>query len=287
MHPATDPQNLRRHAYANDEQLNVRYQIHEEYSFPKVNFPAWVLSRAGWRGDETVLDVGCGPGSYCTALAQLYPNVKYYGFDFSEGMLAKHPNRPAVVQADAQHLPYPDAVFDVVMANHMLYHVPDVEQALVECRRVLKPGGVFMAATNSIQSMPEFNAYYKRAILLLTTPGEPLQVPPPLAYPFTLESGVRQLSRHFYAVVRHDLPSVFVFDSVEPVMAYLESMRSLREPDLPQNIVWESVMVLVRQQIKNQLNYLGEFIVNKLSGVLVATDAGDFISDFIEHQQHA
>jgi SAM-dependent methyltransferase len=285
MHPATDPQNLRQHAYATDEHLNVRYQIHEQYSFPKVDFPKWVLSRAAWRGDEKVLDVGCGPGNYAAALHELWPDVTYYGLDFSVGMLERHPDKRAVLQADVQALPYADDSFDVVMANHMLYHVPDVERAVLECRRVLKPGGVLLAATNSVQSMPEFNAYYKRAILLLTTPGEQVAIPMPTSYPFTLESGVRQLARHFYAVVRHDLPSVFVFDDIEPVMAYLESMRSLREPELPDGIMWDSVMLLVRQQIKNQLNYLGEFIVNKLSGVLVATDRGDFISEFVE-QQH-
>lgn len=287
MQPATDPQNLRRHAYATDEHLNVRYQIHDQYSYPKVDFPKWVLTRTVWRGDEHVLDVGSGPGTYAAALRDLSPNVAYYGLDFSAGMLEKHPNRHRVAQADAQNLPYPDASFDVVMANHMLYHVPDVERAVLECRRVLKPGGVLMAATNSVQSMPEFNAYYKRAILLLTSPGEQIQVPLPTSYPFTLESGVRQLARHFYAVVRHDLPSMFVFDNVEPVMAYLESMRGLREPELPPGISWDSVMLLVQQQIKNQLNYLGEFVVNKLSGVLVATDRGDFITEFIERQNHS
>lgn len=287
MHPATDPHTLRQHAYATDELLNMRYQIHERYSVPKVDFPEWVLSRIEWRGDEQVLDVGCGPGTYLTALRNLWPDVTYYGLDFSAGILAKHPDRRSVVQADAQYLPYSDHTFDVVMANHMLYHVPDTERAILECRRVLKPAGILMAATNSVENMPQFRELYKRAILVLTAPGKQVQMPSLTSSLFTLESGVRQLSRHFYAVVRHDLPGALVFDSIDPVMTYLESSRSVREPQLPPGISWDSVMLIVREQIKNQLNYVGELVVNKLSGVLVATDRGGFISDFVEHQQHA
>jgi SAM-dependent methyltransferase len=287
MYPATDPQTLRQQAYANDEKLRVRYMTHEQYTVPKVDFPEWALQRLNWRGDEQVLDVGCGPGVYESALRHLFPGVTYYGLDFSEGMLEKHPRKQSVVMADAQYLPYPSGTFDVVMANHMLYHVPDITRAIKECRRVLKPDGILMAATNSVETMPQFRELYKRAILVLTAPGKQVHLPMPVGNLFTLENGIRQLSRHFYAVVRHDLPGAFVFDQIEPVMAYLESTRSMREPQLPPGVTWDSVMLIVREQIKNQLNYVGELVVHKLSGVLVATDRGGFISDFVEHQAHA
>jgi SAM-dependent methyltransferase len=284
MYPATDPQTLRQQAYATDEKLRVRYATHEQYTVPKVDFAEWALQRLDWRGDEQVLDVGCGPGIYETSLRHLFPNVTYYGLDFSEGMLEKHPRKQSVVMADAQNLPYPSGTFDVVMANHMLYHVPDISRAIQECRRVMKPDGIMMAATNSVDTMPQFRELYKRAILVLTAPGKQVHLPIPVGNLFTLENGIRQLSRHFYAVVRHDLPGAFVFDQIEPVMAYLESTRSMREPQLPPGVTWDSVMLIVREQIKNQLNYVGELVVHKLSGVLVATDRGGFISDFIEHQ---
>ena len=58
-------------------------------------------------------------------------------------------------QAGADALPFPDASFDVLTARHMLYHVPSVPAALAEFRRVLKPGGRFLATTNVAAYMPE------------------------------------------------------------------------------------------------------------------------------------
>ena len=49
---------------------------------------------------------------------------------------------------DAQELPFPDDAFDVVVANHMLYHVPEPARAAAEIGRVLRPDGLLLAATN-------------------------------------------------------------------------------------------------------------------------------------------
>jgi SAM-dependent methyltransferase len=268
-------------AYATDEHLSVRYAIHETYSVPQLDFREWALKRLVWRGDEQVLDIGCGPGPYVESLMQIAPNATYYGVDFSAGMLAEHGLPASVAQSDALRLPFPNATFDMVMANHMLYHVPDIPAAIQEIRRVLKPDGVLLATTNSVESMPQFRDLYKRAIMVLTAPGKQIVVPQPASSAFTLESGTRQLARHFFAVVRYDLPGAFVFDQVEPVIAYLESGRSLREPQLPEGVSWEAVMMVVREQIKNQLHYAGQLVVHKLSGALIASDRGGFIADYV------
>ena len=68
-------------------------------------------------------------------------------------------------------------------------------------------------------------------------------------------------------------------------MAYLETTRSLREPQFPEGVTWESVMLIVREQVKNHLNYFGELVVTKLSGVLVATDRGGFIGGFVRQDE--
>ncbi|GIV81336.1 MAG: hypothetical protein KatS3mg051_0690 [Anaerolineae bacterium] len=120
--------------------LAVRMRTHELYSFPKIDYPRWVTDIIRWRGDEWVLDVGAGPGTYRELVQERAPSGLYVAGDLSLGMARQVGGAGAcAVNLDVQHLPFADATFDVAMANHMLYHVPDVTQALSELRRVLKP----------------------------------------------------------------------------------------------------------------------------------------------------
>jgi SAM-dependent methyltransferase len=268
--------------YNTEDFLRIRQETHDKYTVPNVSFAEWALRCVSWKGDERVLDVGAGNGLYYAKLKALHPNVQYVGMDLFEPMLQAHPALVNLSQADALALPYPSHSFDVVMANHMLFHVTDIERALSEIQRVLKPGGTVMTATNSVQNMPELQVLMRRAIVLLSRNGGANVRAPGLASDnFALENGTRLLARHFYAVVRHDLPSALVFPDTEPAMAYLESTRDLREAQLPDDVEWDDVMVIMRQQINQLVKHLGELVINKQTGVLIASDTGGFIRDFL------
>jgi SAM-dependent methyltransferase len=277
---------------ATSESIRIRQAIHEKYTVPKVDFPAWVLSNYGWHGDESVLDLGAGAGLYHQPLLDVAPNIEYHAVDISESPLRVHPalngDHALMVNGDAQRLPYASDQFDVVMANHMLYHLEDVDQGLKEIRRVLKPEGVLIVATNSQQSMPELHVLMRRAIILLSrTSSTHIQPPLPSSDAFALESGCRKLSKYFYGVVRYDLPGSLVFHDSEPLITYIESTRPDREPQLPPDVQWDAMMSIMKQQINHLLNHLGELVINKLSGVLIASDAGGFIHDFVDRIQEA
>lgn len=274
---------VQRH-YASDANLRIRQETHDKYTVPQVDYVDWCLSAHRWRGDERVLDLGCGPGLYARKLLDRYPKLDYYGFDLLPAMLSNHPARQRTAIADAVQIPFASASFDLVMANHVLHHIEDVPTVLSEMRRVLKPDGILMAATNSTQTMPELQVLMRRAIVLLTRHSA-VNVRPP-AIPsdhFALENGTRMLARHFFAVVRHDLPADLVFPDVEPAMTYLESTRALREPQLPDDVQWDDMMLIMRQQINQLIKHMGELVIHKLSGVLLATNRGGFIHEYIEH----
>jgi SAM-dependent methyltransferase len=279
-----------RRQYLNDEKLRISQATHDQYNVPPVDFYSWLVNLLPLKGDEAILDLGCGTGSYYVPLRTNFPKIRYLGGDLSHGILKKHPNKKTIAQFEAGHLPYPNASFDVVMANFVLYLVDDLETTLAEIRRVLKPNGVLVAGTHSIHTMAEFQVLFRRAIVLLSQPGNTgaAQAPTQIHQPFALENGSRLLSRKYYAVVRHDLPGTLVFPAVEPVMAYLESTRLLREPLLPAGVAWEDVMLIIRQQVGHLLNHFGELVVNKVSGVLMASDNGGFIQPYTEllHRQH-
>jgi ubiquinone/menaquinone biosynthesis C-methylase UbiE len=272
--------------FSTEEFLRIRQETHDKYTVPAVNFSEWALNCVQWAGDERVLDIGAGNGIYYAKLKHMHPNVQYFGVDLFEKMLLSHPAPANLSQADAVALPFPDGTFDVVMANHVLFFVSDIDQAVREIRRVLKPKGLLMAATNSVQNMPELQVLMRRAIVLLSRSGGQ-NARPPSAFSdnFALENGTRILARHFYAVVRHDLPSALVFPETDPAMAYLESTRDLREGSLPSDVEWDDVMVIMRQQINQLVKHLGELVINKQNGVLIASDNGGFIQEFLKHRK--
>jgi phosphatidylethanolamine/phosphatidyl-N-methylethanolamine N-methyltransferase len=94
-----------------------------------------------------VLEVGVGTG---ISLPQYAPNLRIFGTDISEGMLRKAKARVANLRLknveglavmDAEKLEFPDASFDVVMAQYVVTAVPNPEAAMDEFARVLRPGG--------------------------------------------------------------------------------------------------------------------------------------------------
>ena len=87
-----------------------------------------------------ILDVGAGKGRFARP-SEVYPsnNIHVYATDLSEKMLSFVPN--ISIQRSVTSLPFQSNMCDVIFAVEVLEHVPIYEQAIVEMKRVLKPGG--------------------------------------------------------------------------------------------------------------------------------------------------
>jgi ubiquinone/menaquinone biosynthesis C-methylase UbiE len=82
--------------------------------------------------------------------------VEVFALDQSERMVELTRARSVDARlGDVQELPFGDREFDAAVANHMLYHVPDLDRALRELVRVLRPGGRLVASTNGVRSLGE------------------------------------------------------------------------------------------------------------------------------------
>ena len=87
-----------------------------------------------------ILDIGCGVGAFVRRLRDFTPEV--YGFDIDrESVVTGAEELPNLALAVGEHMPYPDASFDVIFLHEVLEHVDNDVATLKEARRVLAPGG--------------------------------------------------------------------------------------------------------------------------------------------------
>lgn len=206
-----DP-NYLRFQYADDEKLRIRIETHERYSENPLPFRTWLLHVVGARPGQRLLDVGSGSGQFHPDLHGL----DVVALDISAGMLAKV-TVPAV-QADAQHLPFADASFDRVMANHVLYHVPDMPRALREMRRVARPAGRVVITTNSRTTLRPLFEMADAVARELGVAGYQT-----VALRFGLED-VELIGSVFPSARIEVYEDALRFTSPEPVLAYVASM---------------------------------------------------------------
>lgn len=149
--------------YSTAERLSTRISIHSKYSTNKQGFGNWIVSHYRIREGMSVLELGCGTGDMWTGKENIIRRCgRFVLSDFSEGMLAKAKDTLGDADGieyrviDIQDIPFPDEEFDAVIANMMLYHVPDLPGALREVRRVLKEDGTFYCATFGENGMMEY-----------------------------------------------------------------------------------------------------------------------------------
>jgi SAM-dependent methyltransferase len=178
--------------YVDDRNLRARQRFWEHES-PIFDIAGWVLDLAGLSPGMRVLDAGCGNGVYLRALAGRA--VRAVGCDLSMGML-RAAGQLATVNADVGVLPLRDGAFDLVLAIHMLYHVPDRVAAIRELRRVLAPGGVCIAVTNGARQLLSLRSLTERAVRQATPDWQMRRA----THAFTAENGAGQLAVAFRSV---------------------------------------------------------------------------------------
>lgn len=209
--------------YKTSDKLAARARLHQDYSVAEVPWFPWVAQRLSLVEGSRVLDIGCGPGWFWAASADVLPEqIELTLADLSPGMVEEAVGRCTPlrhwavegVDANADDLPFADTSFDVVVAMHMLYHVADPAKAIAEMYRVLKPGGLLAVTTNGAGNLREL---YQLTTVFGVPPVEPV------AAIFGFEIAERLLGAQFGTLTRELHPASLRATDPEVVFMALTS----------------------------------------------------------------
>jgi SAM-dependent methyltransferase len=148
-----------------------------------------LIEFGGVADGDSVLDVGCGTGSLSFALLEAANVAAVTGIDQAEVYLEYARRRSADLRftfrhADARALPFPDGSFDRAFSMLVLHFIPDVEHAVAEMRRVVRPGGRVTAAVwDLFGGLPVFRLLWDTAAVLDPTAERPRALFDPLSAP--------------------------------------------------------------------------------------------------------
>ena len=210
--------------YATADNLNVRAALHQRFSTNPQGWQNWVFEQYDFRPGQRVLELGCGSGALWASQSGNVPaGLQLVLSDASEGMLAEakratgHLDFVEYLVIDARTIPFPDVSFDIVIANHMLYHVPRLDLALGEIARVLRPGGMLYATTLGRENMREL-------IDLLAAFDPAIEFEQAvLTDAFGLETGGAKLRPHFAEVALRRYPDSLRVTEAGPLVDYVLS----------------------------------------------------------------
>lgn len=260
----TDQKYLTQDQYKDSSNLDARIAIHQKFSTNPQGWFNWIFDTLiKLPANANVLELGCGAGTMWKECADRIPAGWTITLtDLSDGMLdAAWRNLVPLgrnfkfQQMDAQSIPYGDQSFDVVIANHMLSHVPDREKALHEIKRVLKDDGHLIATTVGSLHMQEVYQWLKRV--------NTNERPDMFSNPFTLENGLQQLQNVFSQVKMSQYADNLHVTEIDPLIAYIRS--SIGAVDLSEEKLGE-----LKKDLTAILEKEGKIFITKDSGLFEA-----------------
>jgi ubiquinone/menaquinone biosynthesis C-methylase UbiE len=221
----TDTQYLKEEQYKNPDNLAHRAQLYQ-YQTNGINWTEWVFKSIEIKSDSSILDIGCGPA---VIWDYLIPNISDQTItlcDLSEGMISSAKSRFKLLSnfkyliCDANSFDWSNLRYDIVIANHMIYHIKERSLFLNKIAKLLKSDGVLYATTpsesNTIELFDIVSEYDKEAFK-----------EPPSHFQFSLENGALALKNHFKSVDIKMTSGLLVVTSVQPIINYLSSTQRI------------------------------------------------------------
>ena len=248
--------------YQDASNISARINLHSLYSQNKQGWFPWIMQQCNLQPGMRILELGCGNGALWTENREQLPADLWVVLsDKSEGMLKDarralgEDSRFSYKKFDCEKIPYEEEIFDLVIADHVLFYCEDIPQVLAECRRVLKNGGRFLCSTYGKQHMWEITdlvqQFHKEIVLSAEV----------LYERFGLENGENLLAPYFPEIQMRRYEDAIEIAEAEPLISYILSCHGNQN-----------------QLLLNQYKEFREFVSARVAdGFHITKDAGIFL----------
>jgi ubiquinone/menaquinone biosynthesis C-methylase UbiE len=252
--------------YADSKNFMARVELNRKFGTNPHKWTLWIFDQIQFKKGARILELGCGNAILWKSYLNKIPEDAYILLsDFSEGMLndarkvlGDAADRFEYEVINAEQIPYPDDSFDAVIANLMLYHVPNRKKALSEISRVLKTDGVFYATAFGLDYMEELSD------LVSNFDNEIYCSLEPFARAFGLENGEELLSEYFEDVKLIKYNDSLEVTEAEPLVNYVLSFSNVKKDIKGDKI--NDFTEYIRKILKSE----GEIKITKESGMFIA-----------------
>lgn len=274
--------------YKNASNLEVRIQLHNDYSVNTQRWFPWIFEQMDVKESQKILELGCGTGGLWTENINRIPkDVKVTLSDQSAGMIEDAKN--SILRAknviektemsigveektkddenaafcyevfDCQKIPHKDNSFDMVIANHVLFYIEERDSVYEEIKRVLKPGGIFICSTYGKKHMKEITQ------LVQDFDSHIVLSEKKLYDVFGLENGEEELKRHFKKVEKRLYDDYLLVDKAEPIVDYILSCHGNQHEHLSRKYL--EFKEFVRRKLADE-----PFRITKLAGIFICRE---------------
>ena len=247
--------------YKNAKNLNDRISLHEKYSTNSQGWFNWLFEKIDFSKVNRLLELGCGNGKLWQENKIDLRNREVFLSDISEGMVDEVRTKLGsdfnCIVVNAEKIPFKDAYFDTIIANHVLFYLNDLNQGLKEIDRVLKPNGVFYCSTYGKEHMKEITELVQNFDSHINLSNHSLYDI------FGLENGEAILKKYFSNVQRLEYPDSLEITESKPLIDYIMSCHGNQNEILGPRL--------------NEFKEYIEFILNKNDKIVVTKQAGLFI----------
>lgn len=247
--------------YKNAKNLNDRISLHEKYSTNSQGWFNWLFEKIDFSKVNRLLELGCGNGKLWQENNIDLRNREIFLSDISEGMVEEVRNKLGsdfnCIIADAEKIPFKDAYFDSIIANHVLFYLNDLNQGLKEISRVLKSNGILYCSTYGSRHMKEITDIVQNFDSRINLSNHSLYDV------FGLENGESVLKNYFTSVQRMDYQDSLEITESKPLIDYIMSCHG------NQNEILGPRLSEFKEYIEELLVSNGKIIVTKQAGLFV------------------